>query len=759
MARGQTEKKRVPRLAAEFAGDVPERFERSRVTREQLAEAWTSFCQGRGEPSGGLSQALYLLVRWRVLARAGNRAFRILRRTASNFKKRAPADHEGALEGQRPPLMASDFASPVGSYYMPSEFQKLASLDVYKMQTAVEQLLCEKMGLTPKRMGWSVFRKYQHAVLFAEELQMKYDIALYDLEVTTRLTYQGGLHEIFVPGLAEKRPSVLRGDKVLLTCQGGRFTGYVHHVLLDKIKVSFHQKFQNKPPFTVHFDFNRTPLRVMHRAVDELAASLMVNTPISRSQPEADPRLNEEQRKFLTTALRATGGEGQPPLFLWGPPGTGKTTTLVSTIAAILQKQPSAKVLVTAPSNSASDHICELLAEKGVQQSEMLRLVAVMRDHRQFKDTVLNFTKSSSVTGCFEVPELEVLQRQRVVVATCTCAAYIRSSMKDLEQCWFSHVFVDEAAQAMEAEVLVPLTLRKKTGQLFLVGDFKQLGPVVRSPVAIRFGLDVPLMERIVNNIGTAHSRVFPLLDTYRAHPSILKLYNKTVYADMLRCKSPRSSYDMEAWPECPADKSGSKHPIIFHHCKGQESRSAGSPSWQNVEEGAVVKTYLMKLLAFGVEAKDIGIISPYHQQCQRLRYICMGEQADVEVGTTEIFQGREKRVIIISTVRSREKDAIAGDFRFTLGFLGNYKRTNVALSRARSLLIVVGNMELLSSDATWHNVIRIVEGLGCLRGPEFVLSRPVHGENSEWVGQAGNAGGAEVQADGAVDRPWRDNL
>jgi len=171
------------------------------------------------------------------------------------------------------------------------------------------------------------------------------------------------------------------------------------------------------------------------------------------------------------------------------------------------------------------------------------------------------------------------------------------------------------------------------------------------------------------------------------------------------------------------------------------------------------VKTYLMRLLAFGVAPEDIGIISPYHQQCQRLRYICMGEGVAVEVGTTELFQGREKRVIIISTVRSRQEEAIAGDLRFSLGFLGNYKRTNVALSRARSLLIVVGNLALLSRDATWHNVLRLARGMGCMRGPPFQLAEPVHGENSSWTGPRALQGAEEGRFDGVSDRPWRDHF
>jgi len=751
--------RRVSRVAAAFAGALPDLVEESVLSKERIVEAWQAFCTEQGEPTGGATSAVYLLVRWRVLVRAGWNRFRLAGRTQVNFRRRAPADREGALEGERPPLLAGEFASPVPRYDMPAEFLRLSSLDVYAMQRAARSLLCEDRHLVPKQITQQNFKEYQHAVLFAEELQMKYDMSLYDLEVTDRLDFRGGLHTVFVPGLAEKRPSVLRGDGVLLTCKQGRFLGYTHDVLLDKIKVSFHNSFQNRPPFTIKFTFNRTPLRTMHRAIDELACSLIGTGGIPQSRVEPHPDLNEKQRKFLGAALQLASCRNEPPLLLWGPPGTGKTTTLVHTIAAILRKQPSAKVLVTAPSNPASDLICEKLAQNGVRSSEMLRLVALMRDSRHVAPSVLRFTRTDTVTGCFKVPDLGELQEQRVIVATCTTAAYIRSRMARPLDCWFTHVFVDEAAQAMEPEVLVPLTLRRPYGRVFLVGDFKQLGPVIRSPIAIEFGLSVPLMERAVQALGVVHSRIVALTDTYRAHPSILRLYNKTVYAGMLSCCSPTASYDMEGWPECSEDRAGVKHPVIFHHCDGQESRTRGSPSWQNVDEGNLVKQYLMKLLAHGVEAEDIGIISPYHQQCQRLRYICQGEGVDVEVGTTELFQGREKRVIIISTVRSRQQEAVTSDFRFALGFLGNFKRTNVAVSRARSLLIVVGNMALLSNDATWNNIVKLVRDMRGLRGESFRLSRPIYGENSEWVGNAASLTGMEGSFDGAADRPWRDPM
>eukprot|EP00928_Gymnodinium_smaydae_P017426 TRINITY_DN16659_c0_g1_i1.p1 TRINITY_DN16659_c0_g1~~TRINITY_DN16659_c0_g1_i1.p1 ORF type:complete len:880 (-),score=108.99 TRINITY_DN16659_c0_g1_i1:223-2811(-) len=756
----ESKKKRVPRLAASFAGCLSDYISERFVRKDELWDAWSAFCTAAAEPESGFGSAIYFLVRWRVLARAGQDRFRVVEKTTNNFKTRRPMDRDGALEGVRPQFYGTLFASPVPAYDMPRDFLRLMTYDVYDMQRRVEKMLIEDKGLVPKHMDGSIYCGYQHQVLFAEELQMKYDISLYDLYLEEKLQFdrRTGLYRIDVPGLAEKRPSVLCGDVITLTCKQGKFVGYVHKVFLEHVTVSFHSQFRNNPPLEVHFSFTRTPLRVMHRAVDELGDTLMRTDGFPRGQTDRHRKLNNEQSAFLSAALQQVPAQvGALPMLLWGPPGTGKTTTLVETIFAILRKQKSAKILVCAPSNPAADLLCERLADLGVTALEMFRLVSFMRSPHLIPSSIKNYTQQDSITGHFICPPLNELYSKRIIVSTCTSASYIRSRFERETDAWFTHVFVDEAAQAMEAEVLVPLTLVQSRGRRFLAGDFKQLGPIVRSPVALKFGLDLSLMERIVKKIGVNHSRVFSLLDTYRAHPSILKLYNKTVYGDMLKSCCPRSSYDMERWSECPR-KDGVAHPLIFHHCEGEETRTKDSPSWQNAGESDEVKKYLMKLLEFGVDPSDIGIISPYHKQCQRLNYVCKGEGVDVDVGTTELFQGREKRIIIISTVRSRQKDQIGADFRFSLGFLGSFKRTNVALSRAKSMLIVVGNLTLLSHDATWHNVIKLARDMGCTRGGRFELKKAIYGENSEW-GQSGGLSQGGGGGDGVVDRPWRDTL
>ena len=408
---------------------------------------------------------------------------------------------------------------------------------------------------------------------------------------------------------------------------------------------------------------------------------------------------------------------------------------------------PGAKVLATAPSNAAADLICEKLSTKGC--TNMLRLNGMLRNEADVPSAVKRFTrKGQSGFDTFSIPSLEELQSFDIIVSTCTSAGYL-ASQGSLPG-WFTHVFVDEAAQALEPEVLIPISTAEPGALIVFAGDFKQLGPVIRSPEAARLGLDISLLERIVQHIGIDHARVHTLLRSYRAHPSIMQVYNHSMYGGMLRCECPASSYDMVHWSRCPTDASGSRHPVIFHHVCGSEARETTSPSWSNPDEVEVLRTYVQELCAMGVAAQDVGILTPYQLQCKRLKLMCRTEQFPAQVGTTEQFQGRESRVVLISTVRSRQEDEVPQDLKFALGFVGNEKRSNVALSRARSLLVLVGNLRLLSADAHWHRIIQFAVQKGYCRGEPFELQRP-------WIidGQAFQANGSGAEQE-LVSRPWQ---
>eukprot|EP00929_Paragymnodinium_shiwhaense_P086954 TRINITY_DN47309_c0_g1_i1.p1 TRINITY_DN47309_c0_g1~~TRINITY_DN47309_c0_g1_i1.p1 ORF type:complete len:928 (+),score=93.15 TRINITY_DN47309_c0_g1_i1:69-2852(+) len=896
---------------------------------DELWYKWDEFCTYHGLPNGGFTSIVYTLKLWRVLKQTGWPSYecKILRPVQSNnWKNPTPGALEGSLEGQRPASLLS-FGRALDSSPLPPEFARLKLCDIRAMRMQVARLLEEKGLHVLKQPGTHLgrleltsddFAEWPHMfrnLLRAEELQMSFDIGVYDMNVKDPLNKTAGVNvsrmfSLDVPGVAEKRPSVLRGDAVLVIAKTGRFKAYVHRVLLDRVDLSFHADFDNRPPFTVKFFFSRTPLKLMHRALEDTSARIPYI--YSRRQaPDGQPTrpvpalttsqdLNAEQRHFVVEAVRARsvvditmdddaqalfvalsagttdarerrlakagstilyhqtdpeaakkildcgrmfrGAQGalgggiyfaktpedterkalkkggilvcsvrlgrikmlseldtnitftqlqrqkfdsvyfggftsgpeyvvynfdqvtplhiyqgrkkktmDPaplPLVLWGPPGTGKTTTLVAAMFEVVTNLRGAKILATAPSNAAADLLCERLAKRGIGHDRMLRLNGILRSDQDVPANVKPYTRRGSSWDTHEIPELTELQSYDIIVCTCASAGYLasRASLPG----WITHLFVDEAAQGLEPEVLIPVSVLEPGGLLVLAGDFKQLGPIIRSPEAARLGLDMSLLERVVQHIGVDHRRVHTLLKSYRAHPSILGMYNHTMYGGMLQSYCPRSSYDMVNWECCPLGVDGHPKPVVFHHIQGEEARDKMSPSWSNPDEVEVLRAYIKRLKDFHVQADDVGIITPYQLQCKRLGLMCRTEQFPATVGTTEQFQGRERRIILLSTVRSRRESEIPQDMKFAIGFVGNEKRTNVALSRACSALVVVGNLKLLSADPHWHEVIKIAKREGYCCGDVFAL-QPPQASSPPSRGAMGFAVDQEV-----VSRPWQ---
>lgn len=170
---------------------------------------------------------------------------------------------------------------------------------------------------------------------------------------------------------------------------------------------------------------------------------------------------------------------------------------------------------------------------------------------------------------------------------------------------------------------------------------------------------------------------------------------------------------NLQTWEHLPTKK----FPLIFHGVEGQDSREGNSPSWFNSEECQIVKQYVDKLTkgtrSNRVRADEIGIVSPYHKQVQKISMLLRQYNHDCKVGSVEEFQGSEKRVIIISTVRS-SVEYLGFDTKHKLGFVSNPKRFNVAITRAQALLIIVGNPYVLEQDEDWTSLINYcVEGGG----------------------------------------------
>ncbi|KAL2912276.1 hypothetical protein HK105_208267 [Polyrhizophydium stewartii] len=650
------------------------------------------------------------------------------------------------------------------------------------------------------------YLKFFSSLLWAEEIQMDIDIKEYSLAGATMQRLPSGLYALRVEGLAENRPSVVRGDTVLVRKAGSQtafcFQGRAATVTLDEVHLAFDRKFDQTfvqgMKFDVEFSYGRIPVRRMHSAVsapmriisnfdldfDKInVAKMAAESADKLAQARAFKfhpfnRLvadNEEQNRAVS--IITLGLHAPFPFLLFGPPGTGKTVTLVESIKQIFSRDRNSRILVCAPSNSAADLLLERLATT-VGRADMFRLNALERSQPSSFTGLDEFScKPTSGRSAYTIPPLDRLLRFRIIVSTCCAAASLAGVGVPGDH--FSHIFVDEAGQALEPEIMIALNTfaQPTTANVVLAGDHKQLGPILHSRLAKHFGLGVSLLERLMGYIAP-HDIAYPdrvrkrhhprlrvsdvgaqrdeyaaavsvlsvkLLNNFRSHGDILHVPNGMFYGGELReCADRLVTCQYLSWPELP----NCETPLLFHHVDGKDEREGSSPSWFNVAEIQIVSGLVQQLRDSRhgfkpITNDDIGIISPYNRQCMKLRKVLAAKGFErVNVGNVEVFQGQERKVIIISTVRSNP-DHLSHDARFNLGFLSDPKRFNVAVTRAKALLIVVGNAHILVKDPSWRAWIRHALKLGaCKNLPQSIR------DDLEDKGSGGAPGAATTIAD-----------
>ena len=335
----------------------------------------------------------------------------------------------------------------------------------------------------------------------------------------------------------------------------------------------------------------------------------------------------------------------------------------------------------------------------------MIRIIAYSRDKETVPSDVFKYASYSTAEQSFILPDLDIVKKKRIVVITLSSAGKLPNEGLIGH---FTHVYIDEAGHAIEPEAHCFVQLLKKTNLkppvVVVAGDPQQLGPIVRSELAKAFGLEMSFLERLSKRkayrrltdaegeIKFDQRIVTKLIRNYRSHKAIMKLPNELFYDnDLLPCANPILSQSLQNWEHLPMKG----FPIIFHGVEGVDEREGSSPSWFNAEEASIVKYYVNLLVKVTrtnkVDPKDIGIVTPYHKQVQKIRNLLnkygFGES---KVGSVDEFQGSERRVIIISTVRSTV-DYIADDHKHRLGFLANSKRFNVAITRAQGNKTLTG--------------------------------------------------------------------
>jgi predicted DNA helicase len=462
--------------------------------------------------------------------------------------------------------------------------------------------------------------------------------------------------------------------------------------------------------------------------------------------------LNDSQQAAVRHVITA-----QDVGIIHGPPGTGKTTTLVQAILETIRRER--RVLVCAPSNTAVDLLTEKLAERGVnvirmgnpsRVSDLLlahtldarvmahpsysQMRAMRQTADQYRDKANELSRQNVRHLGFEARQqrqqfrdearqlflqADDLERyiteqvlESVQIITCTL---VGASNRNLRHLGFDTVFIDEAAQALEPGCWIPIA---KGQRVILAGDHHQLPPTVKSEKAAREGLRETLFEKCIQRQpGTA--RMLNL--QYRMHQQIMSFSSERFYGGQLQAHGSVRDAGLEAYNPCFAPDL----PVEFLDTAGfgflevtiPESRSTANP-----EEADLLLRRLVELLkpcdaaAHPEDPLTIGVIAPYRAQINCLKdAIELNEQLNgllqqrlLSVGTVDAFQGQERDIIAISLTRSNH----LGD----IGFLSDIRRMNVGMTRARRKLLLVGDSSTLSVHPFFKDLLAFVDRIGGYR-------------------------------------------
>ena len=551
------------------------------------------------------------------------------------------------------------------------------------------------------------------------------------------------------------------------------FTGTVSYVDGDRMVINVPDSvslfdLQTEEPIGVQLSFDETSYKLMFEALDRTMKAKNNRLAYLRDlfyshqkagrfsfEPMKFPWLNPTQERAVNEVLWA-----KDVAIVHGPPGTGKTTTLVEAINETLMRE--SQVLVCAQSNMAVDWISEKLVDRGIN---VLRIGNPTR----VNDKMLGFTYERRFESHPDYPQLwairkairelrsnrkkgsesfhqkmdrlrsraaeieirinaELFGEARVIACT-----LVGSAHRLLEGMKFGTLFIDEAAQALEAACWIPM---KRASRVILAGDHCQLPPTVKSIAALRAGLGKTLMERIAEN----KPEVVTLLKIqYRMNEEIMRFSSDWFYGGQVE-SAPQIKYRSILDYDHPItwiDTSNEENQITIEGEDAPEDSASTSSSVSaanqnsdlNFKEQFVGESFgrinkaeaeltLLTLAEYFTkigkqrvlsESIDVGIISPYRAQVQYLKKLIKKYEFFkpyrrlISVNTVDGFQGQERDVILISLVRSNDEGQI--------GFLKDLRRMNVAMTRARMKLIILGNKDTMTKHPFYKKLWEYVEG------------------------------------------------
>lgn len=440
--------------------------------------------------------------------------------------------------------------------------------------------------------------------------------------------------------------------------------------------------------------------------------------------------LNESQQAAIRFALSASD-----VAIIHGPPGTGKTTTVVELICQAIAK--GQKVLACAPSNTAVDNLLEKLVDarqKCVRLGHPARVSERLHDHTldtqvaRHELTALiremqreaeglfrqagKFTRAKPAHGAKREmrqeakrlkADIRILEQQAIdsiidkADAVCATTTLDESLLGDRR---FDLVVIDEACQSTEPGCWIPVL---RADRLVLAGDHCQLPPTVLSKQAAKEGLEVSLLERLVDLYGDRATRRLNV--QYRMHDQIMNFSSEQFYEGTLESHESVSSHlltDLDYVDE----EFVTLEPVTFIDSAGagwDEELEPDGLSKRNIQEAELVLRKITELQDTGLRGRDIAVIAPYAAQVRWLRQNSPDDR--VEIDTVDGFQGREKEAVIISMVRSNPEGEI--------GFLADARRMNVALTRARRKLIVIGDSATVGRNDFFAAMLEYFESIG----------------------------------------------
>lgn len=462
-----------------------------------------------------------------------------------------------------------------------------------------------------------------------------------------------------------------------------------------------------------------------------------------------DPTLNESQKDAIRFALAS-----REVALIHGPPGTGKTHTLIELILQMVKRD--LRVLVCGPSNISVDNIVERLSPHKVpilrlghparllpsvlehsldvltQTSEAGLIVRDIRSEMDAKQASIKKAKSGrerkAIYGDLKELRKEYRERERRCVDTLikgskvVLATLHGAGGYQLKNEQFDVIIIDEASQALEAQCWVPLLAAKKA---VCAGDHLQLPPTVKSTnsktkLKVREGesiikgvtLETTLFDRLLSLHGSSIKRM--LTTQYRMHEAIMRFPSDQLYESKLIAAKAVKSRLLRDLPYSVRDSEDTNEPVIFIDTQGGDFpeknededtgrkgsiRSLYGESKSNEMEAAVVRQHVRTLVHAGVKPEDIAVVTPYNAQLGLLAPL-KDAFPGIELGSVDGFQGREKEVVIVSLVRSNAEGEV--------GFLSEKRRLNVAMTRPKRSLVVVGDSETVKRGSkflsNWMN-------------------------------------------------------